>query len=138
MTKDWKEEADKAWDSPSWKEAARESKGPMPYDAPRRDGGNGKAESDEISLPAGIICDGGAATAPRPKLIDGLLSTTGLVFLGGQAHCASGCRGVSSPQRLYTRRARWRAAEQVCRVVHNWRDFGTSLHGHFSPVHNHN
>jgi hypothetical protein len=44
-----------------------------------------KAESDgEISLPPGIICDGGAAVAPRPKLIDGLLCTTGLVFLGGQ------------------------------------------------------
>jgi AAA domain len=47
--------------------------------------GNGKAQGgDEISLPPGIICDGGAAIAPRPKLIDGLLSTTGLVFLGGQ------------------------------------------------------
>src|SRR5262245_32914983 len=33
MTKDWKEEADKAWESPSWKEAARESREPLPYDA---------------------------------------------------------------------------------------------------------
>src|SRR5262249_20177847 len=66
-------------------EAARESKGPIPYDAPRGDSGNRKdQDSNEISLPPGIICDGGAATAPRPKLIDGLLSTTGLVFLGGQ------------------------------------------------------
>jgi AAA domain len=44
-----------------------------------------KTESDgEISLPAGVICDGAKEPAPRPKLIDGLLSTTGLVFLGGQ------------------------------------------------------
>ena len=75
---DWKELAEQAWDNPAWTETAQEHKGPRPY------GGNGKAESGEISLPAGIICDGGAATAPRPKLIDGLLSTMGLVFLGGQ------------------------------------------------------
>src|SRR5262245_8015961 len=82
---DWKELAQAAWSAKSWGEAARESRGPIPYDAPRRDSGNGKdQDSDEISLPPGIICDGGAATAPRPKLIDGLLSTTGLVFLGGQ------------------------------------------------------
>jgi len=43
------------------------------------------AENDgEISLPPGIVCDGDAAPAPRPKLINDLLSTTGLVFLGGQ------------------------------------------------------
>ena len=33
MTKDWKEEAEKSWESPTWKEAAGESKGPLPYDA---------------------------------------------------------------------------------------------------------
>jgi len=44
-----------------------------------------KTESDgEISLPAGVICDGAKEPAPRPKLIDGLLSATGLVFLGGK------------------------------------------------------
>jgi AAA domain-containing protein len=30
------------------------------------------------------MCDGDAAPTPRPKLIDGLLLTTGLCFLGGQ------------------------------------------------------
>src|SRR5262245_36523158 len=33
MTNEWKEEAEKAWESPSWKEAARESREPLPYDA---------------------------------------------------------------------------------------------------------
>jgi AAA domain len=75
---DWKELAEQAWENPGWTEAAQQHDGPRPY------GGNGKAASDEISLPPGVICDGGAATAPRPKLINGLLSTTGLVFLGGQ------------------------------------------------------
>src|SRR5262245_46099252 len=75
---DWKDLAERAWDNPGWTEAAQEHNGPRPY------GGNGKAESAEISLPPGVRCDGGAAVAPRPKLIDGLLSTTGLVFLGGQ------------------------------------------------------
>jgi AAA domain len=73
---DWKEEAEKAWEGRSWKEAAEE------YEPPRHKT-NG-SQANEVSLPAGVICDGGAATAPRPKLIDGLLSTTGLVFLGGQ------------------------------------------------------
>src|SRR5262245_25287785 len=30
---DWKEEAEKAWEGQSWTEAAREAKGPLPYDA---------------------------------------------------------------------------------------------------------
>jgi hypothetical protein len=47
--------------------------------------GDTKTESDgDVSLPDGIIFDGSAAPAPRPKLIEGLLCTTGLVFLGGQ------------------------------------------------------
>src|SRR5262249_55468786 len=75
---DWKELAEQAWDSKSWTEAAKEHDGPRPY------GGNGEGEDAEKSLRPGVICDGGAAVAPRPKLIDGLLSTTGLVFLGGQ------------------------------------------------------
>src|SRR5262249_36054148 len=29
----WKEEAEKSWESPSWTEAAREARGPLPYDA---------------------------------------------------------------------------------------------------------
>jgi hypothetical protein len=45
---------------------------------------NWPESNDEISLPPGVICDGDTAPAPRPRLIDGLLSTTGLVFLGGQ------------------------------------------------------
>src|SRR5262249_11878038 len=45
----WKEEAEKAWDSPSWKEAAREAKGPMPYDA--------KPSSNQTSSLAQILDD---------------------------------------------------------------------------------
>src|SRR5215831_6728725 len=32
MTINWEDEAEKAWNSKSWGEAARESKGPIPYD----------------------------------------------------------------------------------------------------------
>jgi RecA-family ATPase len=77
---DWKEEAQKAWKAPSWKEAAKQ-KATNGGAAPQPDDIN---VDDEISLPPGIICDGYAAPAPMPKLIEGLLSTTGLVFLGGQ------------------------------------------------------
>ena len=49
MTTDWKEEAEKAWNDPSWGEAARESKGPLPYDA--------KPPSNDAFAPGELISD---------------------------------------------------------------------------------
>jgi AAA domain-containing protein/primase-like protein/DNA primase RepB-like protein len=53
-------------------------------ESPKPQPENTEPEGSEIFLPAGMICDGDTPPAPRPKLIDGLLSTTGIVFLGGQ------------------------------------------------------
>src|SRR5262245_33839046 len=46
---DWKEEAEKAWEGQSWTEAAREAKGPLPYDA--------KPSSNQASSLAQILDD---------------------------------------------------------------------------------
>src|SRR5262249_52693840 len=82
---DWKEIAQDAWNAPGWRDAARKSKEFVPYDEkPTRGNGGDEFESGTLSLPDGIFCDGDATPTPRPKLIDGLLSTTGLCFLGGQ------------------------------------------------------
>jgi len=60
-----------------WSPPRRELRGNgADWKDPRPQPNDAKAESDgEIALPPGIICDGDAAPAPRPKLIDGLLST---------------------------------------------------------------
>jgi hypothetical protein len=64
-----------------WSPARRDNFTTQNTEAPQQPVSN---DRDEISLPPGFICDGAAPIAPRPKLIDGVLSTTGLVFLGGQ------------------------------------------------------
>ena len=74
--------------------------------------GNGKAtgavddennaEDDAVTLPLGIVCAGAAAAAPAPKLIDGLLSTTGLCFVGGQSSAGKSFIAISMAVALAT------------------------------------
>jgi hypothetical protein len=64
--------------------------------------GNGPRKLEIGELPPGVTCDGDTAPAPRPKLIDGLLSTTGLCFLGGQGSAGKSFIAVAMAVALAT------------------------------------
>jgi AAA domain-containing protein len=102
-----------SWGDKGWAEAAREYQQQRAREwierKPQRGNGAGKREpttaefsADNPALPDGIVCDGDATPAPRPKLIDGLLSTTGLCFLGGQGSAGKSFIAVAMAVALAT------------------------------------
>ena len=109
---DWKEIAKAAWSSESWGELGREyaqqareafDRYPLKGNGPDKSGTKEPLRDDgDASLPDGIMCDGDIAPTPRPKLIDGLLSTTGLCFLGGQGSAGKSFIAVAMAVALAT------------------------------------